>query len=372
MPRIFMSAGEPSGVNIAASLMRTLKGRMDDIEFAGLGSAAMVEQGMHQIFDPSRTATMWLWGNLQRIPAHRRALRDSIAYWEEHRPDLMITVDYQAFHLYLGSAARERGIKVLHYVSSQFWARKLWTLEPIRRAYDHVMCIHEFEKAYYDKAGIPATFVGHPLFERLKQRELDSALIDQVAALPSPKIALLPGSRRGEIKNNLPLMLDAARRLRPGAHLVVSCGRPDSKPLIEELVAGCGLPVEVVDYGTGEILTACDAAMITSGSASMEAVYYGCPCVILYRIDLLNYYFAKPHIASYIGQPNLIAGREVAPEFLTPSRSGKKIAAAVQNILDDETARRDQLDTFAKMKAHLLDGPSPSERAADVAEEMLA
>ena len=367
MPRIFMSAGEPSGVNIAASLMRTLKERVDGIEFAGLGGPAMVEEGMHQIFDPARTATMWLWGNLQRIPAHRRALHESIADWEQHRPDLMITVDYQAFHLYLGSAARQRGIKVLHYVSSQFWARRLWTLEPIRRAYDHVLCIHEFEKPYYDRAGIPATFVGHPLFERLAKRQLDPALIERVGALPSPRIALLPGSRRNEINKNLPLMLDAARRIRPEAHLVVSCGRPDSRPLVEELAGRSGLPVEVVDFGTGELLTACDAAMITSGSASMEAVYYGCPCVILYRIDLLNYYFAKPHIASYIGQPNLIAGREVAPEFLTPSRSGKKIAAALQRVLDDEDRRRDQLDTFAKIKAHLLDGPSPTERAADSA-----
>lgn len=371
MTRIFMSAGEPSGVNIAAALMRTLNERIGDIEFAGLGGQGMVDEGMHQIFDPARTATMWLWGNLQRIPAHRRALHDSIAYWEQHRPDLMITVDYQAFHLYLGSAARQRGIKVLHYVSSQFWGRRLWTLEPIRRAYDHVLCIHEFEKPYYDAAGIPATFVGHPLFERLRHRQLDQGLIDQVAALPSPKIALLPGSRRGEITKNLPLMLDAARRLQPSAHLVVSCGRPDSKPLIEELVAGCGIPVEVIDYGTGEALTACDAAMITSGSASMEAVYYGCPCVILYKIDLLNYYFAKPHIASYIGQPNLIAEREVAPEFLTPSGSGRKIAKALQHVLDSEDARRDQLDTFAAMKAHLLDGPPPTERAADVAQALL-
>jgi len=363
-----MSAGEPSGVNIAVGLMRTLKDRMDGIEFVGLGGPEMVEEGMRQIWDPAPSAAMWLWGNLKRIPAHRKALRDCIADWERDRPDLVITIDYQAFHLYLGSAARERGIPVLHCVSSQFWARRFWTLEPIRRAYDHVLCIHEFEKPYYDRAGMQATFIGHPLFERLTQRELDEARIDGIRALAAPRICLLPGSRRGEIRNNLPVMLDAARRLPQPPHLVVSCGRPDSRPLIEELVAGSELPTEVIDFATGEILTACDAAMITSGTASMEAVYYGCPCVIIYRVDLINYYLAKPHIASMIGQPNLIAGREVAPEFLMATGSGKKVGAALQRVLADPS---EQLEAFARIRSQLLDGPTASERAADVVESML-
>jgi len=368
VPRIFMSAGEPSGMNIAVSLMRTLKGRIEDIQFVGLGGQAMVDEGLEQIWDPTVTAAMWLWGNLKRIPAHRKALRDVIAEWERERPDLVITVDYQAFHLYLGSAARERGIPVLHCVSSQFWARRFWTLEPIRRAYDHVLCIHEFEKPYYDRAGIDATFIGHPLFERLPHRELDEARMERFRKLPSPRIGLLPGSRRGEIRNNLPVMLDAARRLPEKPQLLISCGRPDSRPLIEELAAGSDLPIELVDYSTGEILSTCDAAMITSGTASMEAVYYGCPCVILYRVDRINYYFAKPHIASRIGQPNLIAGKLVAPEFLLATGSGKKVGKALTAVLADPSG---QLDAFARIRARLLDGPTSSERAADVVQAML-
>jgi len=369
MPRIFMSAGEPSGMNIAVALMRTLKDRMPDVEFVGLGGQAMVDEDMQQLWDPTETAAMWLWGNLKRIPAHRQALRDTIAEWERERPDLVITVDYQAFHLYLGSAARERGIPVLHCVSSQFWARRFWTLEPIRRAYDHVLCIHEFEKPYYDAAGIAATFIGHPLFERLPRRELDPERIERFRALPSPRIGLLPGSRLGEIRHNLPVMLDAARRLRDEPHLIVSCGRPGSEALIRELVAAQDVKAEVIPYSTGEILTACDAALITSGTASMEAVYYGCACVIMYRVDLINYYFAKPHIASMIGQPNLIAGKQVAPEFLMASRSGKRVGAALQGVLDDPA---EQLEAFQRIRAHLLDGPTSSERAADVVEAMLS
>ncbi|MHC4953880.1 MAG: lipid-A-disaccharide synthase [Planctomycetota bacterium] len=371
MPRIFMCAGEQSGVNIGATLMRTLKSRLDDISFAGLGGDAMVDEGLEQIYDLSRTATMWLWGNLKRIPAHRRALELCIADWEANRPDLVITIDYQAFHLYLGSAARERGIPVLHYVSSQFWARRYWTLEPIRRAYDHVLCIHEFEKPYYDAAGIPATFIGHPLFERLERRELDEQLMEEMRALPGPRIGLLPGSRRSEIKLNLPVMLDAVKSLPGTPHVLVSCGRPDSKPLVEELVQRSGLPGKVVDFGSGEILSSCDLALITSGSASMEAVYYGCACVIVYRIDFIMYFFAKPHIATHIGQPNLVAGELIAPEFLLPSRASGKVAAAVRNLLDNAAARNAQVERYARIKAHLLEGPPPSERAADVAVSML-
>ena len=148
MPRIFMSAGEPSGVNIAATLMRTLKSRRDDLEFAGLGGEPMIAEGLRQIDDTSQSATMWLWGNVKRVPAHYRALKRCMAEWDANPPAVMTTVDYQAFHLYMGTRAKRRGIPVVHYVSSQFWARRYYTLETIRRAYSHVLCIHEFEKKY--------------------------------------------------------------------------------------------------------------------------------------------------------------------------------------------------------------------------------
>ncbi|MEM8884881.1 MAG: hypothetical protein AAGD14_12485 [Planctomycetota bacterium] len=371
MTRIFISAGEPSGVNIGATLMRTLKRALPGVEFAGLGGPAMVDEGMRQIFDPAKTATMWLWGNLKRIPEHRRALAQSVEDWKAHRPDLVITIDYQAFHLYLGAAAREFGIPVLHFVSSQFWARRYWTLEPIRRAYDHVLCIHEFEKRYYDDAGIPATFVGHPLFERLEGRALDETLLARLGETPRPRIGILAGSRRAEITGSLPVMLDAARRLHPTAHLLVSCGRPESRAYVDETVAASGLAAEVLDFSSGEILSRSDVALITSGSASMEAVYYGCPCAVIYRLSKLNYFFAKPHIATHIAQPNLIAGELVLPEFLLCSVSGAKVAAAAQALLDDESNRATMLRRFEELRARLLDGPPPSERAAAVAVSMI-
>jgi len=371
MTRIFMSAGEPSGVNIGATLMRTLKGRLDEVEFAGLGGQAMVDEGMRQIYDPAKTATMWLWGNLKRIPAHRRALQECIADWERERPDLVITIDYQAFHLFLGTAARERGIKVLHYVSSQFWGRRYWTLEPIRRAYDHVLCIHEFEKPYYDRAGIPATFVGHPLLERLSKRALDPDRMRELDDIGRPRLGILPGSRRSEISGNLPIMLDAARRLDPQPKLLVSCGRPESRDLITELVAAQALDATVLDFSSGEILSSADVALITSGSASMEAMYYGCPCCITYRLGKLGYFFAKPHIATWIGQPNLIAGELIAPEFLLYSGTGAAVAQAAQRILSNPEEAARIRGRFAQLKQHLLEGAPPSERAADVVVSLL-
>jgi len=367
MPRIFVSAGEPSGVAIGATLLRTIRRRLgDDVSFVGLGGPAMIEEGMRLLYDPARTATMWLWGNLRRIPAHRRALQAAIAEWERERPDVVVTIDYQAFHLYVGSEARKRGIPVVHFVGSQFWARRYYTLEPIRRAYSHVLVIHEFEKRYYDEAGIPATFVGHPLFERLAERPLDEALKGRLAARPAPRVALLPGSRHGEITGALPVMLDAARRLAPRPSLVVSCGRPDSRAFMEEAVARAGLGGEVCDFATGEILEGSDVALITSGSASMEAVWYDCPAVVVYRLSPLNYFFAKPHITCAIAQPNLVAGHPVVPEFLLPWRSGARVARAAQQLLDDEAAREKQRAEFAAIRARLAAGPKPSEAAADV------
>ncbi len=361
MPRIFLSAGEPSGVAIGATLMRTLRQRLGNgVSFAGLGGPEMIGEGLRVIYDPARTAAMWLWGNLKRIPAHRRALRACEEDWDRERPDVVVTIDYQAFHLFVGAHARARGIPVVHCVGSQFWARRYYTLEPIRRAYSHVLVIHEFEKAYYDKAGIPATFIGHPLFERLLPP--DPLLLARINALPRPRLGLLPGSRRSEITACLPVMLDAARRLSPRPTLVVSAGRPESRAFIERHAA----PAQVVDFGTAEILSACDAALITSGSASMEAVYYGCPAVVIYRLSPLSYFFAKPHITCAIAQPNLVAGRTIVPEFLLVTDSGRGVARAAQNLLDDDAARATQRREFAAIRERLLQGPKPSEVAADV------
>ena len=361
MPRIFLSAGEPSGVAIGATLMRTLK-RRGDASFAGLGGPAMIEEGLRVIYDPARTAAMWLWGNLRRIPAHRRALRACEADWERERPDVVVTIDYQAFHLFVGTHARKMGIPVVHCVGSQFWARRYYTLEPTRRAYSHVLLIHEFEKAYYDKARIPSTFIGHPLFEGL--RPPDPLVVAGLDALPRPRLGLLPGSRHSEISGCLPVMLDAARRLSPRPSLVVSAGRPESRAFIERHLEG--LDARVVDFSTAEVLASSDLALITSGSASMEAVYYGCPAVVLYRLSPLSYFFAKPHITCAIAQPNLVAGRTIVPEFLLPTRSGRAVAAAAQRLLDDPSLRDAQRREFAAIRERLLRGRKPSEMAADV------
>ena len=351
--------------------MRTLKDRLDGVGFAGLGGPAMADEGMRTIDDLSRTAAMWLWGNLKRIPSHRRALAACIEEWKENRPDLVVTIDYQAFHLYLGTSARAMGIPVLHFVGSQFWGRRYYTLEPIRRAYNHVLLIHEFEKRYYDEAGIPATFVGHPVFERLEGTALDERLLDRLEATPAPRLGLLPGSRHAEIAASLPVMLDTVRRLEPQPYLLVSCGRPESWHFIDKRLAASGLKGEIVNYGSGEILTTSDIALITSGSASMEAVYYGCPSVIVYKLAPLSYFFVKPHIQCNIGQPNLVAGREIVPEFLVVRSSGARVAGPAQRLLESEEARATQRTEFAVIRQRLLAGPRPSQAAADIVEQLL-
>ncbi len=367
MQRIFLSAGEPSGVAIAATLMRTLKRRIDGgISFAGLGGPAMADEGMRLIYDPARTATMWLWGNLKRVPAHRRALKACIANWKRERPDVVVTVDYQAFHLFVGTHARALGLPVVHFVGSQFWGRRYFTLEPMRRAYSHVLVIHEFEKRYYEEAQIPVTFVGHPIFERLSERPPAAEAVARLQATPSPRIGLLPGSRSGEITANLPVMLDAVRALRPRPYVLVSAGRAESRPFIERRLRAARLAGEVLDLASGAILSAVDLALITSGSASMEAVYYGCPAVVVYRLAPLNYFFAKPHIACDIAQPNLVAGRRIVPEFLLPWRRAGPVTRAAQELLESEEARARQRAAFREIKQRLLAGPKPSEAAADV------
>ena len=167
-------------------------------------------------------------------------------------------------------------------------------------------------------------------------------------------------------------MLAAAGRLEPKPHLVVSAAREASRPFIEKELAESGLPGEVVDLASGEILSSSDLAFITSGSATMEAVYYGCPAVVVYRIHPLSYFFAKPHIAGFIAQPNLIAGKDIVPELLLGSNNPAPVASAAQHLLKSRPARDAQLREFEVLRRQLLDGPVPSQKAADVATNMLS
>ena len=194
--------------------MRTLKQRVDgELSFAGLGGPAMADEGMRLIYDLARTATMWLWGNLKRVPAHRRALKACIADWKRERPDVVVTIDYQAFHLFVGTHARALGIPVVHFVGSQFWGRRYFTLEPMRRAYSHVLVIHEFEKRYYEESNcIPVTFVGHPVFERLAQRPPAPELLARLQETPSA--AARPAARQPRERDHRQPAGHARRRAR--------------------------------------------------------------------------------------------------------------------------------------------------------------
>ncbi|MEE8106090.1 MAG: lipid-A-disaccharide synthase [Planctomycetota bacterium] len=371
MVRIFISAGEPSGVAIGAMLMRELKKRIPDVTFKGFGGPPMVDEGLEVIFDPAKTAAMWLFGNLKRIPEHRRALKTAQQSWRDEPPDLVITIDYQAFHLYLGTFARKMGLKVMHFVGSQFWGRKIYTLNPIRRAYSHVLLIHEFEKKHYDAAGIPSTFVGHPLFERIQMRNLEPDKVATMKSHPGPRIAVLPGSRGGEISHSLPIMLGSVRRLQPRPYMLLSCARQESRAYLEDALANSDLEGELYDYDSGEILLAADLAVMTSGSITMEAVYYGCPGVVVYRVHPFSYFFARPLVAGYIAQPNIIAGREIVPEFLLGHDDIDGVGGALQHLLTSESSRDLQKAEFKKLKDHLLDAPTPTKEAARVAVELI-
>ena len=365
-PHLFLSSGDPSGVAIGAGLMRTLKTHAPGITFAGLGGDEMVAEGMRLIMDPATKSAMWLMGNLKRVPLHAKMRRLSQEDWERSRPDALITIDYQAFHLFLGVSAQERGIPVIHFVGSQFWGRKYYTLGPIRRAYSHVLLIHEFEKPYYDEAGIDATYVGYPLFERLQHRELNAERLEYLRTLPTPRLALLPGSRHLEITASLPVMLEVAQRMQPRPYLLVSQGHPHKRSRVQRMLADSGMPGEVFDGAVGEILSEAELALITSGTATMEALYYGCPAVVIYRLHPITYFIGKPLKAGFMAMPNLLAREQVVPEFLMGSGNPKRVAAATQSLLSNADEREEQRRRFKQIKKRVLSGPVPSQAAAEV------
>ena len=347
--RVALVAGEASGDILGSGLMQAIKQRHPNAEFIGVGGARMEAEGLKSYFPMERLAVMGLvevLGRLFELLGRRRQLaRDLIAA----QPDVFIGIDAPDFNLGLELKLRRAGIKTVHYVSPSVWAWRQKRVLKIREACDLMLTLFPFEAQFYDEHQVPVRFVGHPLADAIPQ-QADRAAAREALDLPQdePVVALMPGSRGGEVARLGELFLEAAirlRALRPGVRFLLPCATPERREQLEQMLAGRDLPLTLLNGRSHEALAACDAVLIASGTATLEALLYKRPMVVAYRVAPLTYRILKRLVKSpYISLPNLLAERLLVPEMIQDAATPEALAQAVAPLIDGGQVQTEGFD----------------------------
>ncbi|MBD9503546.1 lipid-A-disaccharide synthase [Pseudomonas sp. BGr12] len=349
--RVALVAGEASGDILGSGLMQALKQRHPDIEFIGVGGPRMQAEGLQSHFPMERLAVMGLVEVLGRLRELLRRRKDLVKMLIAARPDVFIGIDAPDFNLNIELKLRRAGIRTVHYVSPSVWAWRQKRVLKIKEACDLMLALFPFEARFYEEHAVPVRFVGHPLANTIPL-EADRAGARERLGLPQEAsvVALLPGSRGGEVGKLGALFLDTAQRLlqdRPDLRFVLPCASPERRVQIEEMLAGRNLPVQLLDGASHEAFAACDAVLIASGTATLEALLYKRPMVVAYKVAPMTYRILKRLVKSpYISLPNLMAGRLLVPELIQDAATPEALATTLLPLLDDGSVQTESFDAI--------------------------
>ncbi|MEX5628145.1 lipid-A-disaccharide synthase [Pseudomonas marginalis] len=336
--RIALVAGEASGDILGAGLMRALKARHPAVEFIGVGGPLMQAEGLTSYFPMERLSVMGLvevLGRLRELLARRKLLIQTLI---EEKPDVFIGIDAPDFTLNIELKLRQAGIKTVHYVSPSVWAWRQKRVLKIREGCDLMLTLLPFEARFYEEKGVPVRFVGHTLADSIPLQADRAAARAELGLPEGPLVALMPGSRGGEVGRLASVFFDAAERLqalKPGVRFVLPCASPQRRAQIETLLVGRNLPLTLLDGQSHLALAACDAVLIASGTATLEALLYKRPMVVAYRLAPLTFWILKRMVKSpYISLPNLLAQRLLVPELLQDDATPEALAQTLLPLID--------------------------------------
>ena len=379
-PLLYLIAGEPSGDLLGGSLMAALKRRTGDaVRFAGIGGPKMMAQGLEPLFPMTELAVFGLAEILPKLPHLMRRGEQTVADIARLRPAALITIDAPGFALRVAERVKPLGVPRIHYVAPSVWAWKPGRAAKIAKYLTHLLALLPFEPPYFEKEGLPCTFVGHPAIEGMAGTG-DAAAFRARHGLPADRrvIIMLPGSRFGEIGRMLPVFLEALRRLQSGREtFTVAVPVPDY--LADRVRAGmAGSRLETIliagDAEKFDAFAAAELALAKSGTVTLELALSGVPAVIGYRVHPISHFIAtRLVVGKYAGLPNVILDRLLVPELLQYDCTPERLAVELSRLLDDPAVRQAQLDDGAEIRRLLSpEGKTPSEAAADAVLEVLS
>jgi len=372
-PCVAIVAGEASGDQHGAKLVRAMLKRQPKLFFCGIGGPGLRQAGVRIVVDAAELTVVGITEVFSKIPDILKGMGTFKKLLKSLKPDLLILIDFPDFNLHLAAAAKKLGIPVLYYISPQLWAWRRGRGRRIGKLVDHMAVILPFEERIYQEFNVPVTYVGHPLLDDTLPA---AGQAPKDGALTPPVIGLVPGSRENEIIRLLPVMLDAGDILKQKLkHVRFMISRADTveRQLIEGIVSR--RPgwenVDVVSDGVDKVFERCDAIIAASGTVTLQAAIYGTPMVIIYKVSTVSAWLARVLVrVPNVGLVNLVAGRELVPELLQNDATGDNIAREIRNMLKDEKElnhlRRQLIDL-----RDVLGGSGASDRVAELALGMI-
>ena len=378
-PRIALVAGEASGDLLGAGLIHALRARYPDAEFAGIGGDAMRNAGCETWFDASELALMGLAEILRHLPRLlklRKEFRQRVLDW---KPDVFIGIDAPDFNLGVEKWLKQRGLRTVHYVSPSVWAWREKRAEKIGASADLVLCLFPMEPPIYARHGIDARFVGHPMADEIPLHS-DRTAARQALGIPEQAtlLAVLPGSRLGEVSRLGPPFFAAAWQLCEqdrGLHIVVPAANAKCKAMITEQIRSAALPsarLHLLDGKAREAMIAADVVMLASGTATLETMLVKRPMVVGYRVAELTYRIVKALGLIKVDRfalPNVLAGKDLAPELIQHECTPDNLAAAVRNWFEHPDCVSGLQDDYQQLHQQLRQDASA--RAAEAVAGLL-
>ena len=356
-------AGEMSGDLHGSEIARYVRRTDQSIRYIGMGSQKMREAGVDILFDCAGIAVVGLWEVLTHWPDIKRAMRTLKKHIVQAPPDLLLLIDYQEFNLQLAHFAKQQGVKVLFYVSPQLWAWRKGRIKKFVNRIDMMAVIFPFEVKYFEAANIPVRYVGHPLCNKVSANSDRVNTRNKYGLNPDqPLVGLLPGSRQAEVKKILPIQLETAQLLTnqiPEVQFILPLANSSLRAMVQENIVKHNLNITLCEKERYNAIHACNAAVVASGTATLEVALLGVPMAVVYSVAPLTYAILSRLISvPHIGLVNIVAGQQVAKEFVQTEAKPVQIAEEISKLLLDvnyaERARRET--KLVKDKLGTIDG----------------
>jgi len=363
---LLLSAGEASGDMYAARLAIALKKRAD-VEIFGMGGPQMRAAGVDIVTDYSDVSVVGITEILSHLPSLIRAMRRIVCEAERRKPAFAILTDFPGFHLRLARKLKAHSVRNIYYICPQFWAWRPWRVRIVRRRFAQALCIFPFEEKFYGDAGVPVKFIGHPLVGAVHASLDRRAFCRQQSLDPQkPIVTILPGSRAAELRQHLPVIRKACQRIHSESQSqFVIAAAPGSNLASLREAWPTGFPLKITVGETYNALAAADAAIVSSGTATIEAALLDVPMVVIYRVTPLTALLAKPLVRTpFFSMVNLIAGKPAVPELIQNDFTADRVATEILRLLNDQSAREALRRDLAEVRRR-LGPPGAVDRAAD-------
>jgi lipid-A-disaccharide synthase len=371
-----ISCGEPSGDLYAGALASEILKIDPSASITGFGGDHLRAAGASLVGDFSGLSVTGILEVARVLPRTYATYRRLVADATATRPDVFVAIDFPDFNFTLGRALKKLGVPVVYYISPQLWAWRAGRMKTMKRLVDRVLVIFPFEEQIYKDAGVPVQWVGHPLFDVAAVPAPRDQFLSGLGLDPArPVVALLPGSRRNELREILPDLAHAALLIRakiPGAQFIVArapqLGDSEFEPL--SMLATNGMPAAIVSGQADDVLTAADVALVASGTVTVQAALHECPMVVVYRLSPLTYRLGKPFVrVDTYAMANLVAGRRVVPELIQDGFTPEAVATEALRVLSDPAHAAHVRSGLREVRAR-LGGPGASRRAAEAVVEV--